>query len=160
MVQRRRTGVRREHPAADDRWRLSGTGRSGQTERVDVLRRLVHAGHTAYEQGVQNRAKLFATPYAAYEKMLIGQLTRQFAASGFVAKRDVAGIILNRWGHARLVQAPGWFYGRDGERAPREIVAAGYGRVSIGHSELNGHQSATGAMAQGKRLGEAAGGAG
>ena len=86
--------------------------------------------------------------------MLIGQLRRQFASSGFDAKRDVAGIILNRWGHARLVQPVGWFYGTDGKPAPREVVAKGFGRIAIGHSELNGHQSATGAMAQGKRLGE------
>ena len=52
------------------------------------------------------------------------------------------------------MQPPGWYYGSDGKPAPREIVAKGYGRIAIGHSELNGHQSATGAMAQGKRLGE------
>ncbi|MEP6491220.1 MAG: FAD/NAD(P)-binding protein [bacterium] len=115
-------------------------------------------GKTAAEQGALNRAKLFATSYADYERTLLTQLRRQFASSGFVAKRDVAGIILNRWGHARLVQPPGWFYGTAGAAAPREIVAKGFGRISIGHSELNGHQSATGAMAQGKRLGDGASG--
>ncbi len=111
-------------------------------------------GRTAYEQGVLNRAKLLATPYADYERLIMAQLTRQFASSGFDAKRDVAGVILNRWGHARLVQPPGWFYGVNGAPAPRDVVAKGFGRIAIGHSELNGHQSATGAMAQGKRLGE------
>ena len=67
---------------------------------------------------------------------------------------DIAGIVLNRWGHARLVQPPGFYYGRDGRPSAREIVAKGYGRIAIGHSELGGHQSATGAMGQGKRLGE------
>jgi len=81
-------------------------------------------------------------------------MTRQFASTGFDAKRDIGGIILNRWGHARLVQPPGWFYGTDGKLAPREIVAKGFGRVGIGHSELNGHQSATGAMTEGRRLGQ------
>lgn len=111
-------------------------------------------GHSALEQGTLNRAKLMATPFADYEGKLRAQMTRQFAAAGFDAKRDIAGIILNRWGHARLVQPPGWYYGRDGAPAPREIVARGFGNIGIGHSELNGHQSATGAMAQGKRLGE------
>jgi spermidine dehydrogenase len=111
-------------------------------------------GRTAYEQGVLNRATLFATSYAEYERILMAQLRRQFASSGFDAKRDVAGIILNRWGHARLVQPPGWFYGSDGKPPARQVVAAGYGRIALGHSELNGHQSATGAMSQGKRLGE------
>jgi len=65
------------------------------------------------------------------------------------------GIILNRWGHARLVQPPGWYYGVGSSLWPRETVAKGFGRIAIGHSELNGHQSATGAMTQGKRIGEA-----
>ena len=111
-------------------------------------------GKTAAEQGALNRTKLYTTPYADYERAVLAQMTRQFASAGFDAKRDVAGIILNRWGHARLVQPPGWYYGNDGQPAPREIVAKGFGKISIGHSELNGHQSATGAMAQGKRLGE------
>jgi spermidine dehydrogenase len=111
-------------------------------------------GKTAYEQGVLNRTKLYSTPYADYERLLLAQMTRQFAASGFDAKRDVAGIILNRWGHARLLQPPGWYYGTEDKPAPREVVGAGYDKISIGHSELNGHQSAAGAMTQGKRLGE------
>ena len=84
----------------------------------------------------------------------MSQLTRQFASSGFDARRDIAGIILNRWGHARLVQPPGWYLRGRRTPAPRDVVAKGFGRIAIGHSELNGHQSATGAMAQGKRLGE------
>jgi spermidine dehydrogenase len=112
-------------------------------------------GKTALEQGTLNRAKLLATSYAGYERMLMTQLRRQFASSGFDVRRDVAGVILNRWGHARLVQPPGWYYGTGGGPAAREIVAKGFGQIAIGHSELNGHQSAVGAMAQGKRIAEA-----
>jgi spermidine dehydrogenase len=78
-------------------------------------------------------------------------MTRLFGAAGFDARRDIAGIVLNRWGHARLVQPPGFYFGSNGQPSAREIVAKGYGRVAIGHSELGGHQSATGAMAQGQR---------
>src|SRR5436309_8778453 len=35
-----------------------------------------------------------------------------------------------------------------------EIVQRGFGRIAIGHSELNGHQSVTGALAQGKGAAE------
>ena len=56
----------------------------------------------------------------------------------------------------RLVQPPGFYYGRDGQPSAREIVAKGYGRIAIGHSELGGHQSATGAMAQGQRAAQQA----
>jgi spermidine dehydrogenase len=111
-------------------------------------------GKTVAEQGSLGRAKLLGTTYKEYEAAVLSQLTRQFASAGFDAKRDVAGIILNRWGHARLVQPPGWYYGVDGRPSPREVVSAGYGKIAIGHSELNGHQSATGALAQGRRIAE------
>lgn len=112
-------------------------------------------GKSVAEQGSLGRASLLGRTYADYERTIRTQLSRQFAGAGFDPKRDIAGIILNRWGHARLVQAPGWYYGVGGAPAPRDAVAKGFGRIAIGHSELNGHQSATGAMSQGRRLGEA-----
>ena len=115
-------------------------------------------GKTAAEQGSLGRAALLEKSYADFERIVVRQMTRQFSTAGFNAKRDIAGIILNRWGHARLVQPPGWFYGADGKPAPREVVAKGFGRIGIGHSELNGHQSATGAMTEGRRLGQWAAG--
>jgi spermidine dehydrogenase len=71
-----------------------------------------------------------------------------------VPRRDVAGIILNRWGHARIIQTPGFYYGVNGKPAGREIVQKGFGRIAIGHSELNGHQNWTGAVEHGKRTAE------
>ncbi|MEP6778659.1 MAG: hypothetical protein ABJC26_02125 [Gemmatimonadaceae bacterium] len=53
------------------------------------------------------------------------------------------------------MQPPGWHYGAGSSLLPRETVAKGFGRIAIGNSELNGHQSATGAMTQGKRIGGA-----
>ena len=38
-------------------------------------------------------------------------MLRLFGDAGFVPRRDVAGVILNRWGHARIVQVPGFYYG-------------------------------------------------
>jgi spermidine dehydrogenase len=49
------------------------------------------------------------------------------------------------------VQPPGFYFGRSGRPPARDIVAAGYGRIAMGHSELGGHQSATGAMSHGQR---------
>ena len=113
-------------------------------------------GSTLREQISSGRARLLETTYADYERLIRRQMTRLFASAGFDAARDVAGIILNRWGHARLVQPPGFYFGRDGKPSVREVVGKGYGRIAIGHSELNGHQSATGAMAQGSRAAEQA----
>jgi spermidine dehydrogenase len=112
---------------------------------------LCEPGGTAAEQGLRARTRLLATKYVEYERAIRTQMTRMFGEAGFDARRDIAGIILNRWGHARLVQPPGWYYGRDGKPSPREIVQKGFGQIAIGHSELNGHQSATGAIAQGQR---------
>jgi len=61
--------------------------------------------------------------------------------------------VLNRWGHARVIQPPGFYYGRDGKPSPREVIGKGF-RIAIAHSELNGHQNATGALAQGRRAAE------
>ena len=115
---------------------------------------LYSPGRSASEQGMLGRTKLLASSYADVESQLLGRMEHLFADAGFSAERDVAGVILNRWGHARLVQPPGWYYGRDGKPAAREIVQQGFGRIAIGHSELNGHQSVTGALAQGKRAAE------
>jgi len=108
-------------------------------------------GKTMTEQVSSGRKRLLETSYTDFERLIRRHMTKIFAAGGFDARRDIAGIVLNRWGHARVVQPPGFYYGQNGQPAAREIVAKGYGRISIGHSELGGHQSATGAMGQGQR---------
>ncbi len=115
---------------------------------------LCEAGRPAKEQGEEGRKKLLATSYADYEFAIRKQLRTMFEAVGFDASADIAGIVLNRWGHARIIQPPGFYYGMNGRPSPRQIVERGFGRIAIAHSELNGHQSATGALAQGKRGGE------
>jgi len=35
-----------------------------------------------------------------WNAQIIQQMNRLFAATGFVPKKDIRGIILNRWGHA------------------------------------------------------------
>ena len=62
-----------------------------------------------------------------------------FGSSGFKPERDVAGLILNRWGHAYSVPYPG-FFGGNGGTAPRDVIRKGYSRIAIGHSELDGLQ--------------------
>ena len=78
-------------------------------------------------------------------------MLEQFGRDGFNPAKDIAGIVLNRWGHARVVQPPGFYYGLAGQPSPREVIMQKYGRIAIGHSELNGHQSWTGAVTQGYR---------
>jgi spermidine dehydrogenase len=112
---------------------------------------IYRAGLPAHEQGDAGRKQLLSTPYADYERLIRRQMTALFADSGFRASSDIAGIVLNRWGHARVIQPPGFYYGADGKPSPREAVQQGYGQIAIAHSELNGHQSAAGALAQARR---------
>ena len=34
-----------------------------------------------------------------------------FGSAGFDARRDIAGIVLNRWGHAYIAPQPGFYFG-------------------------------------------------
>jgi len=113
-------------------------------------------GHSAHEQGVLGRMRLLSTSYIDYERTIRRQMTEMFGSLGFDAKHDIAGIILNRWGHARVIQPPGFYYGVNGKPSPREVVAKGYGRIVIGHSELNGAQNYTGAFEHAKRCADQA----
>ncbi len=59
--------------------------------------------------------------------------------TSFDARRDIAGIILNRWGHAYLNPQPGFFFGKDGKPAPREILRrAPFGRIAFANTDLSG----------------------
>ena len=113
-------------------------------------------GLPAAQQGAAARALFLATPYAEFELRIRRQMTRMFAAYGFKPERDIAAIVLNRWGHARLIEPPGFHYGTDGKASPLERVREGYGHVAIGHSELNGGQHWGSALEYGKKAGEQA----
>jgi spermidine dehydrogenase len=113
-------------------------------------------GLPAAQQGAAARTLFLATPYADFELRVRRQMTRMYAAYGFKPERDIAAIVLNRWGHARLIEPPGFHYGRDGKASPLERVREGYGYVAIGHSELNGAQHWGSALEYGKKAGERA----
>jgi spermidine dehydrogenase len=62
-----------------------------------------------------------------------------FGSFGFDAQRDIAGIVLNRWGHAYLSPQPGFFFGKDGKPAPREVLRKGpFGRITFANTDLAG----------------------
>ena len=113
-------------------------------------------GHPPEVQGVIGRAELLSKSYADYEKEIVDQMNAMFSDYGFDAKKDIAGIILNRWGHAYISPQPGFHFGKDGKEAPREIVRKGYGRIQFGHSELTGYMSHTRALSDGARAARAA----
>jgi spermidine dehydrogenase len=98
-----------------------------------------YPGKPTEEQGHLGRAELMSTPFREYERQIRGQLSDMFARSGFDASRDIAGIILNRWGHAYLSPAPGFFFGKNGKPAPGEVLrAAPFGRIAFANTDLSG----------------------
>src|SRR5262249_54745885 len=62
------------------------------------------------EQGSRGRALLLGTSFAQYERAFREQLGDMFAPGGFDPRRDIAGIILNRWGHAYVTPQPAFFF--------------------------------------------------
>jgi spermidine dehydrogenase len=87
------------------------------------------------------RYMMFGASYADFELKIREQLQTLFGDAGFDAKRDIAGIVLNRWGHAYLAPQPGFYFGAPASPAPLEVIRERYGRIEFGHSELSGRQS-------------------
>jgi spermidine dehydrogenase len=98
-----------------------------------------YPGHSTEEQGHMGRGEMISTPFREYERQIRQQFTDMFARSGFDASRDIAGIILNRWGHAYVSPAPGFYFGKDGKPAPGEVLrAAPFGRIAFANTDLSG----------------------
>jgi len=96
-------------------------------------------GHSTEEQGNMGRAEMMRTPFAEYETRIRDQFTDMFSPFGFDAQRDIAGLILNRWGHAYLSPQPGFFFGKEGQPAPRETFRkAPFGRIAFANTDLAG----------------------
>lgn len=111
---------------------------------------LYYTGRAVQEQCIRGRTELLTTSYAEYEQHILAQLARLFG-DRFKPERDVAGIILNRWGHAYVVPEPGFYFGRGGQPAARDVIRKRFGRIAFGHSELRGNQHWGPAAAEGER---------
>ena len=98
-----------------------------------------YPGQSTEQQGHMGRAELISTPFREYERQIRQQFTDMFARSGFDPARDIAGIVLNRWGHAYLSPAPGFFFGKNGRPAAGEVLrAAPFGRIAFANTDLSG----------------------
>lgn len=98
-----------------------------------------YPGLSTEEQGNRGRGELIGTSFKEYEQQIRQQFTDMFGRAGFDANRDIAGLILNRWGHAYLSPQPGFFFGKDGQPAPREVLRrAPFGRIAFANTDLAG----------------------
>jgi len=98
-----------------------------------------YPGDSTENQGHRGRAEMIGTSFKDYEGQIRQQFDAMFASTGFDSARNIAGIILNRWGHAYLSPQPGFFFGREGQPAPREILRrAPFGRIAFANTDLAG----------------------
>jgi spermidine dehydrogenase len=96
-------------------------------------------GQPIESQVTQGRAELFATPFRDYERRIREQFTAMFSGSGFDPRRDIAGIILNRWGHAYLSPQPGFFFGVGDQPGPGDVLRNNpFGRIAFANSDVAG----------------------
>jgi spermidine dehydrogenase len=104
------------------------------------------------EQGTKGRMELFSTPFLDYERKIREQFSDMFSASGFDARRDIAGIVLNRWGHAFVNPQPGFFFGKQGKPSPREVVRSKpFGRIAFANTDASGAMDHVNATAEAHR---------
>jgi len=109
---------------------------------------------SAREQAVRARTKLLQTDFPTFERQFRVLLNEMFGPHGFDAKKDIAGIVLNRWGHSYIVPEPGFWYGRDGRQPIAEVMGQPLGRIAFAHSEMAGIQSWEDAARFGERAAE------
>jgi len=98
-----------------------------------------YPGLSTESQGHRGRAELLSTPFREYERRIRDQFSQMFSSADFNAQRDIAGIVLNRWGHAYLSPQPGFFFGTNGNPAPREVLRSmPFGRIAFANTDLAG----------------------
>jgi len=112
---------------------------------------LFYPGLPPEEQGRKGRKEILGTSYRQYEARIRRKMVELFGGAGFDPRRDMAGIVLNRWAFAYLNPTPGFYFGGDGRPAPSDVLRRPFGRVAFAHSELNGHQHWQGALGEGRR---------
>jgi spermidine dehydrogenase len=92
------------------------------------------------EQGRRGRMELLSTSFRDYERQIRQQFDDMFSRAGFDPGRDIAGIVLNRWGHAYVSPPPGWFYGTAGKPGPRDVLRGSpFGRIAFANTDLSGN---------------------
>ncbi len=103
------------------------------------------------DQCTKARQQLFEMSIEEIQTRMREQFTEMFEEYGFDWDRDVAEVIANRQGHAYVVAPPGFFFGKDGNPAPKEVLRAPFHRIAFSHSELFGAQMWESAAEEGSR---------
>jgi spermidine dehydrogenase len=98
-----------------------------------------HPGLPLSEQVVKGRQEMLSKSFLDYEREIRSHFAAMFADAGFDPRQDIAGIVLNRWGHAYLSAQPGFFFGSNGKAGPGEVLRNNpVGRIAFANSDLSG----------------------
>lgn len=106
-----------------------------------IVMRLSHIPHAPglpeHEQSKAGRAELLATDFSRFENELVDLMTRALGPHGFDAKRDIAGIAVNRWPHGYAPEYNSlWDAKRDDEPdAPHLVGRAKFGSITIANAD-------------------------
>ena len=116
---------------------------------------LIYPGLPIEVQTVRGRMELLSNSFQSYERQIRETLNERFSRSGFDSRSDIGGIALNRWGHALLAPQPGFFFGKDGKPAPRDLIRdQAFGRIAFANTDLGGGGSHVFAIQEGHRAAE------
>lgn len=103
------------------------------------------------EQCAAGRMMMLGMSYADIEHKVVQQFTKMFGPAGFDAEKDIAGITVNRQGHAYVVTPPGFFFNKNGGLSASDVIREKHGRIAFAHAELKGFQMWEGAVHEGER---------
>jgi len=105
-------------------------------------------GLTQREQFVAGRAALYGLSYDELERSVVRTLSGALGGGGFDAKRDIAGITINRWPHGYAYEYNELYDPHDWnpDNGPHIAGAARIGRISIANSDASAYAYVNGAI--------------
>ena len=117
---------------------------------------MAYPGSPRQEQHRMGRQELLVTSFETFERSIREQLDRMLGPSGFVAKRDIVSIIVNRWPHGYAYTYNGlnepleWVYTASPNR-PCVIARQIHGLIAIANSDAGASPHTDTAMWEGHR---------
>lgn len=99
------------------------------------------------------RNEMYATDFETYELNVRDQLTRMLGPYGFDARRDIAGITVNRWGHGYSYMYSSVFdeFLERGEQPPHERARMTYGNIGIANCDAAARDTTPDSIDQARR---------
>ena len=135
---------------------IGGYKRSASPEEPTVLTMLrvfETPGVPVKDQYRVARNEMYATDFETYEFNVRDQLTRMLGPYGFDARRDIAGITLNRWGHGYSYMYSSVFdeFLDRGEQPPHERARMPYGNIAIANCDAAARDTTPDSIDQARR---------